>query len=112
MAIPTRDLVDAALNRLLCDLALGADGELAETAHRSAELVALVVGLGSPVLDQLIANVAVAGNPHELEQALAAFSEVWNGWTVHGDAMAEPGNLPNTDAPTVPLSSVMTTSVE
>ncbi len=85
--VSSRDGIDAALNRLLCDLALGS---LLDVANCSSELVALVVGLGSPVLTPLIADVAVAGTTGDLERSLAAFSEAWSGWNVQSAARSAP----------------------
>jgi two-component system chemotaxis sensor kinase CheA len=89
----SREVVDAALNRLLCDLALG-EGGVVDTANRSSELVTLVVGLGSPALDALIGDVAVANGPRDLEQALTAFSEAWNVWTADSDQVSVPATAP------------------
>ena len=85
----SREVIDSALNRLLCDLALGDGGKL-DVANRSSELVMLVVGLGSPALDSLIGDVAVASNVRDLEPALAAFSEAWNVWTPESEQASGP----------------------
>jgi len=102
---PPRERIDATLNRLLCDIAIGGepvDGGIAHAASAVAELVALVRGLASPALEPPIAAIAAAGCTGQFEQALTAFSEVWNVWTVHGDTTPEPVNPVNVDRPADP----------
>ena len=89
----SREQVEAVLNRLLCALALAvgpADGPIADEASAVAELVALVRGLASDSLERPIAAVAGAACAGSLAQALTAFAESWNVWTVYGEAPAAP----------------------
>jgi two-component system chemotaxis sensor kinase CheA len=100
-----RDQIDAALNRLLCDVALAdhpVDGGIAHAATAVVELVALVRGLASPALEPRIAAIAAASGAGQLEQALGAFSAAWAAWTVHGDTMPEPVTPVAVDRPADP----------
>ena len=90
-----REQIDATLNRLLCDAALGGepvDGGIEPAANAIAELVALVRGLASHALEPPIAAVAAADSTSQLGQTLAAFSEAWTVWTIHGDTTPEAAN--------------------
>ncbi|MEP7305663.1 MAG: chemotaxis protein CheA [Acidobacteriota bacterium] len=107
----SREVIDSALNRLLCDLALGDGGKL-DVANRSSDLVTLVVGLGSPALDSLIGDVAIANNAGDLERALVAFSEAWNVWTPDGDRAPGPAAPPAPAARKEAAASVPTPAAE
>jgi len=102
---PPREQIDAILNRLLCDVALGGEagnGGFARTADAVAELFALLGGLAAPVLEPAVAAVAAARDLPQLEQALAAFAVAWNGWTVHCDTEAEAPAEVHVDRPADP----------
>src|ERR1051325_5304226 len=77
-----REAIDAALNRLLCDLALDNDGQASRGTIDPAHLIELVTALQSPLLDAPIARVAAAHDNSEYASALSAFSEAWTRWTV------------------------------
>jgi two-component system, chemotaxis family, sensor kinase CheA len=87
-----REAIETTLNRLLCDVAIGGQpigGDDGGTAAAIARLTALVHAIGSTTLDHAIASVGTAAGDDGLAQTLAAFSDAWTAWTVHGEVTVD-----------------------
>ncbi len=88
-----REEVDAALNRVLCQLALRTgDGPLAGEEDLAA-LAVRVRSLGSEALERLVEEALASTDCNALERSLARFSAAWSVWPTGGDAAAEAAAL-------------------